>query len=60
MRKNIWLVVLIISVVVTPVLMLMTFKQRGYFAIGGECMVWVIPLSMMIKESFEKKEGQKQ
>lgn len=47
---NITKTMLIVSIIITPLMMYTEYLRRGYFALGGEVMLWVIPLAILIRK----------
>lgn len=43
----------IILLALTPVFMVLAYMSRGYFALGGEVVAWVIPMLFVIEMESE-------
>lgn len=39
----------IVLLALTPLFMVMAYMSRGYFALGGEVVAWVIPLLFVVE-----------
>jgi hypothetical protein len=45
-----------ILMIVTALLVKIAYLQRGYFAIGGECLIWIFPLLIIMASNGDRKE----